>query len=160
LTSSANRLISDALFLVSPLIPEIFIDDVVQPIVFDAASKIYQFELLQRLFKEPTFARYALARLFANRPPSLEAPMKQEAINFIRSAIQATPPLDPAILNHVMLHIAAQIGHNPDQASPLFILLLGKHRESMQSEQRDLALSVIETLAPRMQTVAHRIFSD
>jgi hypothetical protein len=159
LTSSANRLVSDALFVMAPLIPDIFMDEVVRPIVFDENSKVYQFELLQRLFKNANFSEYALSHLFSNRSPSLEGPIKSEALNFLRSAIQASPPLTASNLAHVMLHLRTQIAHNPDQASPLFIIFLSKHTESLTPDLRDLALSIIATLSPRLQKVASKLLN-
>jgi hypothetical protein len=162
LTSCANRLVSEALLDVVKSIPEIFMDEVVRPIVFDQNSRVYQFELLQRLLTEPIFSERALVAVFAGRSPSLEAPMKHDACSFLRSAIQASPPLADADLAHIMLHLRTQIAHNPDETSPLFMLLLGKHAESLQPEAgrdrlRQTALSIVECLSSRLQTVANRL---
>jgi hypothetical protein len=132
LSSLANGLVNEALFEVVQSISGIFMDDVVQPIAVDEDSQVYQFELLQRLFTRLIFSEHGLMGVFANRSPSLEAPLKPEACSFVRCAIQASHPLADMDLAHIMLHLRTQIAHNPDQASPLFMLLLGKHSESLQ----------------------------
>ena len=77
LKSSANRLINDGLLRILPNNGEIFMQEVVQPIIFDHNSEIYHYELLQRLFSESSFCNIALSYLFYQRNYSLEEPMKK-----------------------------------------------------------------------------------
>jgi hypothetical protein len=155
LESSANRLVSDALIFVAASIPEMLVDLVIQPIVFDGGAQFYQFELLQRLFKEHVVCQNALARIFDGRQPSLEARLKREALKFIAQIIQVTPPLLPEVLTHVMHHLRAQISHDPDEASRLFVMLM-KNQEIATDEQRELAFAIVEMLPAKIQQFARR----
>jgi hypothetical protein len=156
LESSANRLISDALIFVAPSAPEMLVGLVIQPILFDREAQLYQFELLQRLFKEEVMCHNALARLFEGRQPSLEAPLKTEALKFLAQIIPLTPPLPAQVLTHVMHHLRTQIGHDPDEASRLFVLLM-KNQEIATDEHRELALAILEMLPAKMRPFARRV---
>ena len=153
LTSSANRLVSDALMFLAKAIPEMFIEEVVQPIVFDASSKVYQFELLQRLFNEPVMCQTVLFNLFKGRTPSLERPLRKEALNYICTAIQKSSQLDEESLMHVMLHLRTQIEHNRNDAPRLFVFFL-KSQDLVSDMLLSQANDIIKMLPPKMQPFA------
>ena len=153
LTSSANRLVSDALMFLVKGIPEIFVEEVVQPIVFVPTSEVYQFELLQRLFNSPVMCQAVLGLIFKNRTPSLEAPLRKEALNYICTAIQKSPQLDEPTLMHIMLHLRIQIDHNPTDAARLFVFFL-KNQDLPTSDLLEVAKGVIELLPPKMKSFA------
>lgn len=153
LKSSANRLVSDALMFLVKSIPEIFIEEVVQPIVFDPVSEVYQFELLQRMFNSPIMCQVVLGNIFKNRTPSLEAPLKKEALNYICTAIQKSPQLDDEIVMHTMLHLRTQIDHNPNDAARLFVFFT-KNQVLATDELVEVARSIIELLPTKMKSFA------
>jgi hypothetical protein len=157
--ASANRLVSDALIFAVPSIPEIFVDEVIQPVVFNPNSEVYQFELLQRLFTQTDVCRHTLARLFGRRPPSLEAPLRKEALNFLCTAIQKSPVLDPRSLMIILLHLKTQLEHNPEQAARPFIFLL-RTQDLKDCEQRDLVTAMIDLLPSAMQHLAQQLIEN
>ncbi|KAH0794088.1 hypothetical protein GPJ56_001966 [Histomonas meleagridis] len=158
LQSSANRLVSDALLLIVSKFPEIFIKEVVQPIFFDPSSKIFVFELLQRLFTLQSFCNSVLPFLFDGRSPSLEAPLKKEALQFLTSAVQRSKNIGSDVQKCVLLHIRTQMGYNSMDAVRPFIFFL-KTQELEDEEVRNIAEMMLELVPERMKATAKSAFN-
>lgn len=156
LESSANRIIYEALLLIAHSVPDLLIDEMVQPIVFDPQSKIYQFELIQRLFREDSICQNMLARLFLSKPPSLEPKLQKDGLNIIKTAIQKSPQLSDDMQKHVLLHIRNQIEHwKTDNAFNLLIFFF-KCQNIQNSEIKQMAEDSISLIPEKMRAIAHQ----
>lgn len=154
LESSANRIIYEALLFISHSVPELLIDEMIQPIVFDPNSKIYQFELIQRLFREDLICQNMLARLFLLKPPSLEPKLQKDGLNIIKTAIQKSPQLSDEMQKHVLLHIRNQIKHwETDNAYSLLIFFF-KYQNIQNSEIKQMAEDSISLIPEKMRLIA------
>lgn len=154
LKSSANRIIYEALLLIAHSVPELLIDEMIKPIVFDSNSKIYQFELIQRLFREDLICQNMLSRLFLSKPPSLEPKLQKDGLNIIKTAIQKSPQLSDDIQKHVLLHIRNQIEHwKTDNAFNLLIFFF-KCQNIQNSEIKQLAVDSISLIPENMRSIA------
>ncbi|OHT13946.1 hypothetical protein TRFO_43200 [Tritrichomonas foetus] len=159
MTSSANRLVSDALLSVSPLISEIIIDEMMKPIVFNPNSLVYQFEFLQRLFRDKNICQKALSRLFQSRPPSLEPKLKKEALNLICTAIQKSPQLTEEGQRHILLHIRNQIEHWQNDDTAKLLIFFFKQQEITDQQSRQIATDSISLIPERMRQIAMQMLN-
>lgn len=154
LESSANRIIYEALLLIAHSVPDLLIDGMIQPIVFDPNSKIYQFELIQRLFREELICKNMLSRIFLSRPPSIEPKLQKDGLNIIKTAIQKSPQLTDELQRHVLLHIRNQIEHwKADNAYNLLIFFF-KYQNIHNNDIKQMAADSISLIPDKMRSIA------
>lgn len=152
LTANANRIISDALLQICSRVPELTVDELIQPIVFDPESTIYQFSPLNQLFREPLICQNALLRLFQSRNPAIEAKLNDEALKFIELAIQKSPQLPDPIQKHVLLHIHNQIEQN-EKASRLLNFYF-KNQLIRDPEIKSIAMNTLSLIPEEHAKIA------
>lgn len=155
LTSLARRLAVDPLIEVSQTYPRLVITEILQPLLFDPKSSVFQFQVMQRLCECKNLQAIALPGVFEGQSPSIQGPLSDDAINWLSVISSKTPQLSSEEQEHLLLHIKAQLHHQSPKAAQFFMNFLKSQR--IEGTNRDIALEMTEGLPEVMKLYATKL---
>ena len=160
LTSSANRLISEAILNIIPSISDLLIDELVKPVIFDPNSTIYQYEFIKRLLGNKAFCSRVLSRIFIDKPPSLQPKLNKDALQIMPILIQNSQQLDDNMQKHILLHIRTQINHWKNDTTAKLLIFFLTHQSIKNQNNIEIAKDSISIIPTKFQQTANNKLNE